>query len=1312
MKRFILSLLIAMTLSVSALAGGIVIPDKAKALIALDYSSDTTLKIVSSSLYYIVGGSTDDTLIISHQADGWLRIDAGSGTSITAAIDTILISGDPIGDFAGQNLSVTSGVLNASVWRPYLDVTNFGAVGDSTTDDGTAIQAALDSAGVLGGATVFFPRGTYRVISSMMFDSNTHILGTIDSKLFYEAQFDSITDGCALLARSFDTTAAGAFFITKNVIIENLTVETTADSGNGIGIVRCDNVILRNIRCGQVEHHAIDITGSNNVLVEGCFFRGTQSAAIQIDNATNGGALGRAFGGDSAISMPVNSSPEHSRNIVVDGNRIVNCIRGVHFHRVGGGNIVVSNNTFDSCGTSTFGAIHGDSNGDLTDWFNVSITGNVFNAQDSDRTAIYLFNSNPATIMYDGLNIIGNVIMGGQYGILVSGSYGVNISDNIIDSLKHDVDSSSVRAITASHISGIISHNVISNIGYNLAGEGWDLDTAFNTRSESMGMNLSLDTGLVVDGNVLTNIYGVGIGYNSTGGYGIISNNWIENTGVGIRLNDGAGSPTSLNIVNNSFMAGAFSWFGIYDSTSSTTLSLAGNNFYGTFGTEQSTWTTNENYNMGNYSLPNVDGSSNQILKTDGSGVLSWTNSAGGFNSISFDTTDNGTPDLITTDSVAIRAGPNVAFSWTNGGNERELTISASVSGGTGALVKVEDQAYVDSVAFLGELGVLIRRVAQTGTKPESLAVALDTSSSVYVDGIENRIDDSLANYLDLAGTQVMTGTLQMNGNDISNVEKLNTVDTIGFSGGDIVFQIGGDSLNSLTGLGLEATTAAPSALRVTDWQALSDAKDTVALWDNGINALMADLGPFIDTTTLDTIQNAMKADTALHAQEIYNIFYNITGATLPKGTPVYVSGFNVGANLTEIDSARADNAAFGPAIGILHDDILNADSGAVIEDGDVEDQVTNTFSINDVLYVGATGGLTATKPTGTNYVQAIGLVIRSHPTQGIIEVVNSGHVEDLPNIASANFWLGNASGVPTAVVMSGDATMDNAGAVTIGQHVVDTSDLNVTNVGTGGQLLSNGSGGNMIWINPFGILGSGTPSDEDQVNFITSGDIAFAISTVGDPNTMTASYVSGSILSSDINLSAGITAGQLADTYYESDGTGTASGTWNLGGLARLEIPNSPSPATTIEGQIAWDTGDDWLEVFDGTQSVVIAQKLKFASMTINDPDNLANDTVMFLAVEAEWAPSGITVDSYGIKTRAASTYSVIFSEYTQPDNGGVETVLDATPVATSSSTEAEDDGSIDNTVILQGNLVMVELPATDIDQVLIWMTFFINDN
>lgn len=47
---------------------------------------------------------------------------------------------------------------------PYVDVRTYGAKGDGTTDDTAAIQAAIDTGGL---RVIYFPRGTYRISSSL-----------------------------------------------------------------------------------------------------------------------------------------------------------------------------------------------------------------------------------------------------------------------------------------------------------------------------------------------------------------------------------------------------------------------------------------------------------------------------------------------------------------------------------------------------------------------------------------------------------------------------------------------------------------------------------------------------------------------------------------------------------------------------------------------------------------------------------------------------------------------------------------------------------------------------------------------------------------------------------------------------------------------------------------------------------------------------------------------------------------------------------------------------------------------------------------
>jgi hypothetical protein len=70
-----------------------------------------------------------------------------------------------------------------------FSVKDFGAVGDGSTDDTTAVRAAMTAAGsftlsppisglaTVGGGTVFFPAGVYRITDTLSYLSGTHFMG-------------------------------------------------------------------------------------------------------------------------------------------------------------------------------------------------------------------------------------------------------------------------------------------------------------------------------------------------------------------------------------------------------------------------------------------------------------------------------------------------------------------------------------------------------------------------------------------------------------------------------------------------------------------------------------------------------------------------------------------------------------------------------------------------------------------------------------------------------------------------------------------------------------------------------------------------------------------------------------------------------------------------------------------------------------------------------------------------------------------------------------------------------------------------------
>lgn len=180
-----------------------------------------------------------------------------------------------------------------------------------------------------------------------------------------------------------------------------------------------------------------------------------------------------------------------------------------------------------------------------------------------------------------------------------------------------------------------------------------------------------------------------------------------------------------------------------------------------------------------------------------------------------------------------------------------------------------------------------------------------------------------------------------------------------------------------------------------------------------------------------------------LHAPMVVLEGKNTSAANISVGDPVYMTGTVGASNIMQIAKADASDPAKMPAVGVALQDAAPGLGCSIVVSGILRNMNTDpidgvTPTTNQTLYVKPGGGLTTTKPTGTNLIQNVGKVGKvSGGNAGSIAVSNIQRTNDIPNIPSANFWLGNASGVPTAVTMSGDATMANTGAVTIANDAV-----------------------------------------------------------------------------------------------------------------------------------------------------------------------------------------------------------------------------------------------------------------------------------
>ena len=108
----------------------------------------------------------------------------------------------------------------------------------------------------------------------------------------------------------------------------------------------------------------------------------------------------------------------------------------------------------------------------------------------------------------------------------------------------------------------------------------------------------------------------------------------------------------------------------------------------------------------------------------------------------------------------------------------------------------------------------------------------------------------------------------------------------------------------------------------------------------------------------------------------------NTTGATIAKGTPVYISGYSTKPLIAKCDS---DDLTTFPMIGITQAAISNNTEGVIIISGVFEDIDTSSYTAGEILYVANGGGLTDTIPTGGS--GAVAIVAKSHATAGVLVV-------------------------------------------------------------------------------------------------------------------------------------------------------------------------------------------------------------------------------------------------------------------------------------------------------------------------------------
>lgn len=203
---------------------------------------------------------------------------------------------------------------------PWFNVKTYGAKGDGTTDDTSAIGSAIAALPTTG-AVLYFPAGTYKtsggftlahnvtVLGDGMGDGNTHAVTTI-----------ACTSATAVL---FTVTADGATF--RDLTLRN-TAGTTPTAGAGIQVSSATNVAQRvdYARVGAIGFWVdVDVQVGNAWAMVDCYIGDAVLYGVKIRNTINGDA------GDWAIADSVLWSTKGATALVriesSGGGKIANC---------------------------------------------------------------------------------------------------------------------------------------------------------------------------------------------------------------------------------------------------------------------------------------------------------------------------------------------------------------------------------------------------------------------------------------------------------------------------------------------------------------------------------------------------------------------------------------------------------------------------------------------------------------------------------------------------------------------------------------------------------------------------------------------------------------------------------------------------------------------------------------------------------------------------------------------------------------------------------------------------------------------------
>ena len=196
---------------------------------------------------------------------------------------------------------------------------------------------------------------------------------------------------------------------------------------------------------------------------------------------------------------------------------------------------------------------------------------------------------------------------------------------------------------------------------------------------------------------------------------------------------------------------------------------------------------------------------------------------------------------------------------------------------------------------------------------------------------------------------------------------------------------------------------------------------NTVSLPSNPPTAIAGDiyynsgLSKLLYFNGTDWIELAGSANSLVYAKSIYQDVRNQSGATIPIGTPVYISGaIGASGKILISPASNASEATSSKTMAITTSAISNNSNGQIISEGLLEGIDTTGASDGDPVWLGVNGakiyGL-ANKPAAPAHLVFLGIVVNGGSANAgsiFVKIQNGFELQEIHNVSISSLLNGN----------------------------------------------------------------------------------------------------------------------------------------------------------------------------------------------------------------------------------------------------------------------------------------------------------------